>query len=142
MQQVPTLVRDEDGDPIHHGIVERAFDKLRQIIQRYVLDKQEAHVVCILPAVCTFATRTSYIHDGSCIHEVTTIHPHAVCCPVEQHCTIAYSLVYIHRVREEIKFGDASPVIRKNRDKIVYDEFEFDQTSMRRTLRSIAYTRC
>jgi len=64
MQQVPTLVRDEDGDPIHHGIVERAFDKMRQIIQRYVLDKQEAHVVCILPAVCTFATRTSYIHDG------------------------------------------------------------------------------
>ena len=38
MQQVPTLVRDEDGDPIHHGIVERAFDKLRQIIQRYVVD--------------------------------------------------------------------------------------------------------
>ena len=42
MQQVPTLVRDEDGDPIHHGIVERAFDKLRSIIQRYVVDKQEA----------------------------------------------------------------------------------------------------
>ena len=64
MQQVPTLVRDEDGDPIHHGIVERAFDKMRQIIQRYVVDKQDAHVVCILPAVCPFATRTSYIHDG------------------------------------------------------------------------------
>ena len=42
MQQVPTLVRDEDGDPFHHGIVERAFDKLRSIVHRYVVDKQEA----------------------------------------------------------------------------------------------------
>ena len=77
---------------------------------------------------------------------MTTIHPHAVCCTVEQHCTIAYSLVYIHRAREEIKFGDASPVIREfdeqTRAKIVYDEFEYDQTSVRRTLFSIAYTRC
>ena len=34
---------------------------------------------------------------------------------------------------EEIKFGDASPVIRDNRDKIVFDEFEYDTTSLRRT---------
>ena len=50
--------------------------------------------------------------------------------------------MYIHRAREEIKFGDASEVIRDNRSKIVYDEFEYDQTSVRRTLLSIAYTRC
>ena len=42
MQQVPALVKDEDGDPIHHGSGERAYDKLRAIIQTYVLDKQEA----------------------------------------------------------------------------------------------------
>ena len=44
MQQVPTLVKDDDGTPIHHGIVERAYDKLRAIIQTYVLDRQEAWV--------------------------------------------------------------------------------------------------
>ena len=44
MQQVPALVKDEDGWPIHHGIVERAYDKLRAIIQTYVLDRQEAWV--------------------------------------------------------------------------------------------------
>ena len=33
---------------------------------------------------------------------------------------------------KEIKFGDASPVVRDNRDKIVFDEFEYDQTSVRR----------
>ena len=35
---------------------------------------------------------------------------------------------------EDIKFGDASPVIRANRDKIVFDEFEYDSTSLRRTI--------
>ena len=36
-------------------------------------------------------------------------------------------------VAQEIKFGDASPVVCDLRDKIVFDEFEFDQTSVRRT---------
>ena len=36
-------------------------------------------------------------------------------------------------VAQEIKFGDASPVVCELRDKIVFGEFEFDQTSVRRT---------
>ena len=31
-----------------------------------------------------------------------------------------------------IKFGDASDVIRANKNKITYDEFEYDTTSLRR----------
>ena len=37
-------------------------------------------------------------------------------------------------VVQEIKFGDASPVVCELRDKLVFDEFEWDQTSVRRTL--------
>ena len=40
MQQVPTVVH-MNGRPVHHGVVERAYDKLRAIIQMYVLHKQE-----------------------------------------------------------------------------------------------------
>ena len=32
-----------------------------------------------------------------------------------------------------IKFGDASPVVMEMRDNIVFDEFEWDQTSVRKT---------
>ena len=38
----------------------------------------------------------------------------------------------MHASHEEIKFGGASPVVRDNKDRIVYDEFEYDQTSIRR----------
>ena len=44
---VPAFVRGTDGTPVHHGIVERAFDRLRATIQRYVLDKQEDRA-CVL----------------------------------------------------------------------------------------------
>ena len=37
-------------------------------------------------------------------------------------------------VAQEIKFGEASPVICQLRDKLVFDEFEFDTTSIRRTM--------
>ena len=40
MQQVPTVVHMNDA-PVHHGVVERAYEKLRAIIQLYVLHKQE-----------------------------------------------------------------------------------------------------
>ena len=43
---------------------------------------------------------------------------------------------------KEIKFGDASPVVRDNRDKIVFDEFEYDQTSVRRIAALLAQHRC
>ena len=43
---------------------------------------------------------------------------------------------------EEIKFGDASPVVRDNRDKIVFDEFEYDQTSVRRIVALFAQHLC
>ena len=41
MQHVPTLVHGPGGSPLHHGVVERHYDKLRAIIQLYVLHKQE-----------------------------------------------------------------------------------------------------
>ena len=44
MKNVPALVMDEGGRPLHHGSVERSYDRLRQIIQMYVLDKQEDRV--------------------------------------------------------------------------------------------------
>ena len=47
MQQAPTLGRGADNRPIHHGIVERHYGKLRAIIQMYVLHKQEDR-----PRVC------------------------------------------------------------------------------------------
>ena len=40
MQQVPTVVHI-NGKPVHHGIVERAYDKLRAVVQLYVTHKQE-----------------------------------------------------------------------------------------------------
>ena len=47
MQQVPTMVQGADGRPLHHGVVERSYNKLRAIIQMYVLHKQEDR-----PCVC------------------------------------------------------------------------------------------
>ena len=41
MKLVPTVVNGEDGRPVHHGVVERAYDRLRFCVQRYVVDKQE-----------------------------------------------------------------------------------------------------
>ena len=43
---------------------------------------------------------------------------------------------------KEIKFGDASPVVQANRDNIVFDEFEYDQTSVRRIAALLAQHRC
>ena len=40
MQQVPTVVH-RDGQPVYHGTVDMAYEKLRAIIQMYVLHKQE-----------------------------------------------------------------------------------------------------
>ena len=44
MKNVPAIVQGEDDRPVHHGVVERAYDKLRQIIQLYVVEKQEDRV--------------------------------------------------------------------------------------------------
>ena len=41
MQQVPTVVRGDDGIRASHGVVERVYDKCRAILQAYVRDKQE-----------------------------------------------------------------------------------------------------
>ena len=43
---------------------------------------------------------------------------------------------------KDIKFGDASPVVRANRDKSVFDEFEYDQTSVRRIVALLAQHLC
>ena len=45
-----------------------------------------------------------------------------------------YDHHHMNAPTEDIKFGDASPVVQANRDKIVFDEFEYDSTSMRRTV--------
>ena len=51
---VPASVKGEDGRPVHHGIVERSYDKLRAIVQMYVLDKQEARVSVCTPGMYAF----------------------------------------------------------------------------------------
>ena len=43
-QRVPTVVQ-RDGQPVHHGIVERAYEKLRAIVQMYVLHRQEDRIL-------------------------------------------------------------------------------------------------
>ena len=82
-QQVPALVRGEDGTPIHHGVVERSYDKLRAIIQLYVLHKQEART-CVLhsPSTCIPCTASSVhmVHSPS-------MHQPSVCTSVQQHTT-------------------------------------------------------
>ena len=37
-----------------------------------------------------------------------------------------------HKSHQDIKFGDASEVVRANRENITHDEFEYDTTSVRR----------
>ena len=44
MQRVPTVVH-HDGKPVGHTTVERAYEKLRAIIQMYVLHRQEDRLV-------------------------------------------------------------------------------------------------
>ena len=65
MQQVPTVVF-VNGKPIHHGVVERAYEKLRAIIQLYVLHKQEARRI-LWPSVVSSSSieqpKSAYAHD-------------------------------------------------------------------------------
>ena len=112
---VPAYVKGGDGKPLHHGIVERCYDKLQAIIQMYVLDKQEAWVYVCTPTMYAF-TVVWYSSLSS-----------------QSRVVWCYNHCRVNTPTEEIKFGDASPVIRDNRDKIVFDEFEYDVTSMRRT---------
>ena len=55
MQQVPTLVQGPSGRPLQHGVVERHYDKLRAIIQLYVLLKQEDRACVCLLVTCTYS---------------------------------------------------------------------------------------
>ena len=50
MKLVPAVVCGEDGSPVHHGVVERCYDRLRYCVQRYVVDKQEDYTAaaCLL----------------------------------------------------------------------------------------------
>ena len=95
-----------------------------------------------------YSARRLYICDPYIIHTWWVVH---TCCdhhpPTRRllyHCTTLHNRVstsvYTSRPKE-IKYGDASEVIRDNRSKIIYDEFEYDQTSMRRTILSIAHNR-
>ena len=68
MQQVPTLVRGSDNRPVHHGVVERHYSRLRAIIQMYVVHKQEARPCVCWPVTYTPAIRCSaYIDCSVCI---------------------------------------------------------------------------
>ena len=73
MKLVPTVVNGEDGRPVHHGVVERAYDRLRFCVQRYVVDKQEDCIatVCLLCVVrCNAIIRTS----SMCVHECVCVY--------------------------------------------------------------------
>ena len=60
MQQVPTVVH-MNGCPVHHGVVERAYDKLRAIIQMYVLHKQEDRRL-LLPHGVSLSSIEQHMH--------------------------------------------------------------------------------
>ena len=60
MQQVPTVVFSK-GKPVHHGVVERDYDKLREIIQMYVLHKQEDRRL-VWPPVVQFSPIDQHNH--------------------------------------------------------------------------------
>ena len=60
MQQVPTVVH-MNGRPVHHGVVERAYDKLRAIIQMYVLHKQEDRRL-LLPHGVSLSSIEQHMH--------------------------------------------------------------------------------
>ena len=64
MQQVPSVVF-VNGKPVHHGVVERAYDKLRAIIQLYVLHKQEDRRL-LLPSVVSTEHQLHHIHMTAC----------------------------------------------------------------------------
>ena len=53
--RVPATVSGDDGEPVHHGVVERCYDRLLHLVQRYCLDKQEAvgclHIAYTWPCV-------------------------------------------------------------------------------------------
>ena len=51
-----------DGTPIHHDIVERSYDKLRAIIQMYVVHKQEDRLCVCGSAIYTPAVRLHCIY--------------------------------------------------------------------------------
>ena len=110
MQQVPTVVHGLTDRPIHHGIVERSYDKLRAIVQMYVLHKQE---------------------DRSCVCLLATCTQSITCYSIVRPCA-SYRSTPLHTSHQEIKFGDASDVVRANKHRITYDEFEYDTTSVRR----------
>ena len=60
MQQVPTVVF-VNRKPIHHGVVERSYEKLRAIIRLYVLHKQEARRI-LWPSVVSFSSIEQPVH--------------------------------------------------------------------------------
>ena len=85
-QQVPAVVQ-RDGKPVHHGTVERAYDKLRAIVQMYVLHRQEDRIL-VWPLRVPFRSIRHHIHD---IHTTTccvgpTLHIHATPVAHDQLC--------------------------------------------------------
>ncbi len=131
MPMVPALVRGVDGRPVHHGIVERSYERLRAIIQMYVLYKQEDRsCVC-----CTFTHTPSTVALRvsttcyTCGHRRTQQPSVASVPTITQHIIKPRSNI----PPQDIKFGDASDVVRANKHRITYDEFEYDCTSLRRT---------
>ena len=62
------IVNGVDGNPLHHGIVERSYDDLRECVRRYVEDKQKAitavSLACasVLPIVHALLYESSHQH--------------------------------------------------------------------------------
>ena len=42
-----SATRRKDRRPVHHGVVERCYDRLRFCVQRYVVDKQEDYIAVV-----------------------------------------------------------------------------------------------
>ena len=74
--------------------------------------------------------RRVYIHCRAWVRSPTHTHPPSVIPMCDHvHHTNRYRL---HISHQDIKFSDASEVVRANKSRITYDEFEYDTTSVRK----------
>jgi len=88
--------------------------------------------------------RRAALRQASCNHTTVCIAQAggSVACMLAGHMHIIRRLLFqcaticiihrSHKSHQDIKFGDASEVVRANKEKITYDEFEYDTTSVRR----------
>ena len=115
-----------------------------------IASTQDRHAASADPGTWTWWQHTpprgrrAALRQASCNHTNVCIAQAggSVVCMIAGHMHIIHRLLFqcaticiihrSHKSHQDIKFGDASEVVRANREKITYDEFEYDTTSVRR----------